>query len=178
MRNHAVPIALASSTTCARRLSNRSSAPENVNAISRPISANTAVSIEPTLSERVPPWLASARRPIRRPATMATRMPTNSETAMPPPTAAGFKLSSIEFTVISPPPLRVCAPAAPVALLHGLVHQRRMVHVHQRPQRELCRAHVALAHEEERVLRIPGLDRRVEPDRGAQEIEAGIAVPL
>jgi hypothetical protein len=49
MCDQAVPIEFASCTTCTRRESKRCSAPENVNAISRPSSANTAASSEPTL---------------------------------------------------------------------------------------------------------------------------------
>ena len=41
MRRYAVPIAFASSTTCALRASKRDRAPEKVNAMIRPSSANT-----------------------------------------------------------------------------------------------------------------------------------------
>jgi len=85
-------MAFASCTTCARRVSKRDSAPENVNAISRPSSANTAVSSEPMV-EPVEPKRVIARSPSPRPSRSDARTPTKIPIATAPPIRTGLMIS-------------------------------------------------------------------------------------
>src|SRR5262245_56235623 len=98
MRSHAVPTAFASCTICARRVSKRDSAPENVNAIISPSSANTAVSSEPTFGIPCAPKRTIARCPSRRPSTRQTMMPTNSPSVIVPPKTTGLMTSSADWS--------------------------------------------------------------------------------
>src|ERR1043166_2735943 len=65
IRRYAVPMAFASSTICARRVSKRDKAPEKVNAIINPRRAKTAVSSEPRAGAAEGPYRAMVRLPIR-----------------------------------------------------------------------------------------------------------------